>query len=122
MSANGKYTVVVTSDRYGNETYGLELEKDIIAAVTDLDVSLVSRPGVTEDALIEAATGADALLVSTREAITRRVLENAPSVKVIARYGVAWTTWIWMPPQMPVSWSRITPATAPLKWQITRFQ
>lgn len=88
MAANGAYTVVVTSDRYGNETYGLELEKEIISAVRDLDVSLVSRTGVTEDALIEAAKGADALLVSTREAITRRVLENAPSVKVIARYGV----------------------------------
>lgn len=88
MAENGKLTIVVTSDRYGNETTGLEYELDMIAAVTDLDVSLVSRTGITEDDLIRAATGADALLVSTREAITRRVLENSPSVKVISRYGV----------------------------------
>lgn len=88
MAENRKYTIVLTSDRYGNETHGLELEKKMVAAVEDLDLTLISRTCVSEDTLIESAADADALLVSTREAITRRVLENCPTVKVVARYGV----------------------------------
>src|SRR4051794_39352873 len=80
--------VVVTSDRYGNETHGLELERELAASVSDLDVELVGRATTSEDDLIRAAQDADALLVSTREAVTRRVLENIPRVKVISRYGV----------------------------------
>ena len=83
-----RYLVVVTSDRYGNENWGLELEQEMIAGVDDLPVDLVSRASVSEDELIEAAADADALLVSTREAITRRVLEHLPRTKVISRYGV----------------------------------
>ena len=82
------FKVVVTSDRYGNETHGLELERELAAGVTDLDVTLVGRASTSEDELIRAAQDADALLVSTREAVTRRVLENIPRVKVISRYGV----------------------------------
>ena len=83
-----KITVVVTSDRYGNETHGLELERELAAGVTDLDVTLVGRASTSEEDLIRAAQDADALLVSTREAVTRRVLEHIPRVKVISRYGV----------------------------------
>ena len=54
------------------------------AGVTDLDVTLVGRASTSEDELIRAAQDADALLVSTREAVTRRVLENIPRVKVIS--------------------------------------
>ncbi|MBA3450495.1 MAG: C-terminal binding protein [Chloroflexia bacterium] len=86
--ATQQFTVIVTSNRYGNETRGLELEQELVAAVDDLDLRLFSRPGATEDELIAAAQDADAMLVSTREAVTRRVLENIPRVKVIARYGV----------------------------------
>jgi D-3-phosphoglycerate dehydrogenase len=82
------FTIVVTSDRYGNETGGLELEQEMVDAVTDIPVRLVSRASVSEDDLIAAGADADALLVSTREAITRRVLENLPRTKVISRYGV----------------------------------
>lgn len=88
MTTNGKFNVIVTSDRYGNETHGLELEQELVAAVTDLDVTLLGRASTTEDELIRVAQDADAMLVSTREAITRRVLENIPRVKVISRYGV----------------------------------
>jgi D-3-phosphoglycerate dehydrogenase len=84
----GTVKVVVTSDRYGNETHGLELEQELAAGVTDLDVTLVGRASTSEDELIRAAQDADALLVSTREAVTRRVLESIPRVKVISRYGV----------------------------------
>jgi D-3-phosphoglycerate dehydrogenase / 2-oxoglutarate reductase len=83
-----QFTVIVTSDRYGNETWGLELEQTLVAEVTDIDVRLLSRASVSEDDLISAAQDADALLVSTREVVSRRVLENIPRVKVISRYGV----------------------------------
>jgi len=86
--ATPTFTVIVTSDRYGNESHGLELEQELVAAVTDLDVRLLGRASTSEDDLIEAARDADAMLVSTREAVTRRVLENIPRVKVISRYGV----------------------------------
>jgi D-3-phosphoglycerate dehydrogenase / 2-oxoglutarate reductase len=88
QKTTGTVRVVVTSDRYGNETHGLELEQELAATVPDLDVTLVGRASTSEDELISAARGADALLVSTREAVTRRVLENIPGVKVISRYGV----------------------------------
>jgi D-3-phosphoglycerate dehydrogenase len=51
-------------------------------------VTLLSRASIDEDDLIRVARDADAMLVSTREAITRRVLQNIPRVKVISRYGV----------------------------------
>src|SRR3954465_9222941 len=88
MATAGKYTVVVTSDRYGNETSGLEMELEMVDEVTDLDITLLSRASISEDDLIRVGQEADAMLVSTREAVTRRVLENIPRVKVISRYGV----------------------------------
>jgi D-3-phosphoglycerate dehydrogenase len=88
MATAGKFTVVVTSDRYGNETSGLEMEHEMVGEVTDLDITLLSRASINEDDLIRVGQEADAMLVSTREAITRRVLENIPRVKVISRYGV----------------------------------
>jgi D-3-phosphoglycerate dehydrogenase / 2-oxoglutarate reductase len=80
--------VVVTSDRYGSETTGLALEREMASTFPDLDINLVGAPARTENDLIQVAQDADALLVSTRESVTRRVLENIPSVKVIGRYGV----------------------------------
>ena len=82
------FTVVVTSDRYGNETEGLEIEQALVDEITDLQIDLLGRPSATEDELIAAGADADALCVSTREAVTRRVLENLPNTKVISRYGV----------------------------------
>ena len=81
-------TVVVTSDRYGNETSGLETERALVAEVDDLAIDLRGAPSTTEDELIAAGADADALLVSTREAVTRRVLANLPRTRVISRYGV----------------------------------
>ena len=52
------FTVIVTSDRYGNETHGLELEQELAAAVTDLDVTLLGRASTTEDELIRVAQDA----------------------------------------------------------------
>lgn len=83
-----KFTVVVTSDRYGNETEGLEMEQSVVDEITDLEIDLQGRPSTSEDELIAAGRDADALCVSTREDVTRRVLENLPRTKVISRYGV----------------------------------
>lgn len=83
-----KVKVYVTSDRYGNETTGLELERQMIPNFPELDIELLGAPSQSEDDLIALGQDADALLVSTREAVTRRVLENIPNVKVISRYGV----------------------------------
>ena len=83
-----RFTVVVTSDRYGSETEGLEMEREVVDAITDIEIDLQGRPSTSEDELIEAGRDADALCVSTREAVTRRVLENLPRTKVISRYGV----------------------------------
>ncbi len=80
--------VVVTSDRYGSETSGLELERALLGDFPDLDITLRGAPAESEDDLIRIGQDADALLVSTRETVTRRVLENIPHVKVISRYGV----------------------------------
>ena len=82
------FTVVVTSDRYGNETNGLELERALLAEVDDLTIDLRGMACSTEEELIARGAEADALLVSTREAITRRVLANLPRCRVISRYGV----------------------------------
>ncbi|MDP9369512.1 MAG: C-terminal binding protein [Chloroflexota bacterium] len=79
--------IIVTSDRYGSESASLDMERGIIAAA-DLDVEIEGAACATERELIAAGAEADALLVSTREAVTRRVLENLPRTKVISRYGV----------------------------------
>jgi D-3-phosphoglycerate dehydrogenase len=80
--------VIVTSDRYGSETTGLELERELVNDYPELDIELRGAPSQSEEELIEIGKDADALLISTREAVTRRVLENIPNVKVISRYGV----------------------------------
>src|SRR5687767_13095965 len=86
--STGTVTVVVTSDRYGNETHGLELERVLAAMVPDLDVELLVRAGTTVHVLSRAAQGGAALLTSTREAATGSVLENIPRVNIVSRYGV----------------------------------
>ncbi|MGO1353595.1 MAG: C-terminal binding protein [Brachybacterium tyrofermentans] len=68
-----------------------DLDQDRITeeqAVADAaGAELVLAQSRTEDEVIEAAQGADALLVQYAP-ITRRVLEALPSVRAIGRYGV----------------------------------
>ena len=80
----GPFVLVATSERYGFEVEERMLREDY----PDLDVELRGAMVVTEDELVAAGAEADGMLVSTREAVTRRVLENLPRCKVIARYGV----------------------------------
>jgi D-3-phosphoglycerate dehydrogenase len=81
-------TIVITSDRYGADESGLDRERALLERFPDLNVTLRGEPVSSEEALIRIGHVADALLVSTREAITRRVCESIPQVKVISRYGV----------------------------------
>lgn len=64
-------------------------DEPLIAAGCEVieGVSFDQAPGeiYSEDDLIEMFRGADAVLVSTRDRITRRVLENSPTVKIIAK-------------------------------------
>lgn len=83
-----QFTVVITSDRYGAESAGLDRERSLLDQFPDLTVEVRGEPSSSEEELIEIGHRADAILVSTREAITRRVCENMPRVKVISRYGV----------------------------------
>lgn len=87
-SATTSFTVVITSDRYGAENAGLDRERALLDRFPELTVAVRGEPSASEAELIAIGHRADALLVSTREAITRHVCENIPRVKVISRYGV----------------------------------
>ncbi|MDQ3539350.1 MAG: C-terminal binding protein [Chloroflexota bacterium] len=86
--SHNHFTVVVTSDRYGADSAGLDRERRLLDQFPEVTVEVRGEPSSSEDELIEIGHRADAILVSTREAITRRVCENIPRVKVISRYGV----------------------------------
>ncbi len=75
--------LVSTSDRYD-----LAWERETLAGVHDLSLEL--RPGAPESEaeLVELARGADALLISSRDRISRSTIEALPTVKVISRYAV----------------------------------
>ncbi len=83
MGERPRYTMVITSNRYE-----LDWEEQFLGGLDDMSVDL--RAGVcrTEDDLIALAHDADALLISSREPITRRVIEALPRCRVISRYAV----------------------------------
>jgi D-3-phosphoglycerate dehydrogenase len=83
-----KYMLVVTSDRYGDGVANLEPERQVIAEFPDIEAEIYGSTGRTEDELIEIGQSADVILVSTRDVISRRLLESAPRIKVVAIYGV----------------------------------
>jgi D-3-phosphoglycerate dehydrogenase len=83
-----KYTLIVTSDRYGDGVANLEPERHVIAQFPDIEAEIYGSTGRSEDELIEIGQSADAILVSTRDVISRRLLESAPRIKVVAIYGV----------------------------------
>jgi len=78
-----RYRMVVTSNRYD-----VAEEQEWLAEVHDLDIELDATLCRGEDDLIAAGSEADVLLCSTRDAITRRVLDHLPRLKVVASYGV----------------------------------
>lgn len=83
-----RFTVIITSDRYGGEHATMDLEQTVIERFPQLSVDLRGAPATSEADLIALGADADALLVSTREAITPRVLDAFTRVRVVSRYGV----------------------------------
>jgi D-3-phosphoglycerate dehydrogenase len=83
MPEKWTYTIAVTSNRYD-----LEWEARELAALDDMEIELRTGPCPTEDDLIELARDADAVLISSREPITRRIVANLPRCKVITRHAV----------------------------------
>jgi D-3-phosphoglycerate dehydrogenase len=83
MSGKPRFRLVIASDRYE-----LEWEASAIAQVPDMEFDLSGGAVETEDDLISIAHKADALLISSREAITARVLSNLSNCKVISRRAV----------------------------------
>jgi D-3-phosphoglycerate dehydrogenase len=82
------FSMVITSDRYSAGVGGLETERQIIAEFPDLNATIRGEMGQTEDELAAIGQTADALLVSTRDVISRSLMQRIPRVKVIAIYGV----------------------------------
>lgn len=82
------FTVIVTADRYGAASGDFSREHELLQQFPELDVEIFGKPGNTEEHLIAMGRQANALILSTRDPVTRHVCENIPRVKVIARYGV----------------------------------
>lgn len=82
------FTVIVTADRYGAASGDFAREHELLQQFPELKVEIRGEPGNTEDHLIAKGQRADVLVLSTRDPVTRRICENIPRVKVIARYGV----------------------------------
>jgi D-3-phosphoglycerate dehydrogenase len=83
MSSRPRFNLVITSDRYDTDW---EIAR--ISQMEDLELELRGGAVKTEDELISLAGDADALLISSREAITPRVLDNLTKCRVISRYAV----------------------------------
>lgn len=77
------FRLVYTSDRYD-----LGYEVGALSELTDIDVELVSGVVNTPEELIALAKDADALVVSSREAVPRVVIENLDNCQVITRMSV----------------------------------
>jgi D-3-phosphoglycerate dehydrogenase len=83
-----RFSIIVASDRYAGEDNDFSVEEKLLEGFPDIEVDLHAEPGRTEEHLIDMGQRADALILSTRDPVTRKVCEGIPRVKVIARYGV----------------------------------
>jgi D-3-phosphoglycerate dehydrogenase len=83
-----RFTVIVASDRYAGQDNDFTVERRLLEDFPDIEVELFADPARDEAKLIELGQRADALILSTRDAVTRTLCERIPRVKVIARYGV----------------------------------
>jgi D-3-phosphoglycerate dehydrogenase len=81
--SDSSFRLVYTSDRYD-----LGYEVEALSKLTDIEVELVSGVVKTPDELVALAGEADALVVSSREAVPRAAIEQLPRCKVIARMSV----------------------------------
>jgi D-3-phosphoglycerate dehydrogenase len=83
MAEKPRYTIAVTTNRYE-----LDWEAATLAALDDMEVELRTGICTNEDEFIALAADADALMISSREPITRRIVEQLKRCKVIVRYAV----------------------------------
>jgi D-3-phosphoglycerate dehydrogenase len=81
--ADSSFRLVYTSDRYD-----LGYEVDALTQLTDLDVELVTGLVDSPDELVALARDADALVVSSREAVPRIAIEQLDKCQVIVRMSV----------------------------------
>lgn len=82
----GCFNVVITANRYRDE---MDHERAILAdRFPGLEVNLTGTAARTEQDLIEAGAEADAILLSTLEAVSANLLDHLPRCKAIGRYGV----------------------------------
>ncbi len=79
-----KFKVVFTDYEFST----LAPEEEVLAAV---DAELIHAQCRTEEEVIEAAQGADAL-INQYAPVSRKVIENLPNLKVVSRYGVGVNT------------------------------
>lgn len=83
MPGKPRFRLVIASDRYE-----FDWEESALSQIQDMDLELSGGAAETEDDLISLAHHADALVISSREAITRRVLSKLANCKVISRRAV----------------------------------
>ena len=81
--SDSSFRLVYTSDRYD-----LGYEVEALSKLTDIDVELVTGLANTPDDLIALAKDADSLVVSSREAVPRVVIENLEKCRAITRMSV----------------------------------
>ncbi len=77
------YRMAITTDRYD-----LEWERRELAALPDMDIDLWVGLCTSEAEVIAAGGDADALLITSREPMTRDVIRELRRCKVISRYAV----------------------------------
>ncbi len=76
-----RHKVAITSPSFPPEIER-EILKDVAEVViTDKDIS-------TEEGLLSFAGDASALMLGSLEPVTKRVIDNMPNLKVLARYGI----------------------------------
>ncbi len=80
--------VVITSDRfYGS---GTEVEDAVARDFPELSVEVALALAPDDEAMIEVAQGADAIITASIDAVSRRVIERLPDLRVIGRYAVGY--------------------------------
>jgi D-3-phosphoglycerate dehydrogenase len=81
--SDSPFRLVYTSDRYD-----LGYEVEALSSLSDIDIELISGLVENPDDLVALARDADALVVSSREAVPRAAIEQLDKCQVIVRMSV----------------------------------
>lgn len=81
--------LVMARARYGGARDDLAIEEAVIARYPELEVRLELRDIQTPDGVLAAGMGADAVMLSLRDALPKEVFDRyaADGVRVVGRYG-----------------------------------